>query len=358
MKLIRRYIAKQLGNATFFSLLALLGLYTFFNIITEVSKIGEGSYTTLTMFAYVSLLLPGQAYQLMPLAVLIGGMIAMTGLASHSEYTVIRTSGISTKQIAWLLTRFGLFFALLTLLLGEVVAPYTEQKAEKLRLNAINAQISQQDYRSGIWIKDNNHLINIAEMLPDNTLRNIRAYKYNDQHELSQSIAAESATYIENGKWLIKNVKVTDIEENKTHAQTLESVEWKSVIKPEILDVLLVVPEQMSAINLITYIRHLNENKQETQRYDIALWSKFFYPLACVSMALVALAFTPQQRRQGQLGTRLFFGICLGVGFHFINRFFAHLGLLYAWNPTLSATLPTALFLIGGLWVIKRQEKR
>lgn len=358
MKLIRRYIASQLNRATWFSLFALLGLYTFFNIIAEASNIGEDSYTVSTLLGYICLLLPGHAYELMPLAVLIGGMIAMTSLASHSEYTIIRTSGISTQQIAWMLIRFGIIFASISLLLGEIVAPVSEQKAEKLRLNAINAQISRQDYRSGIWIKDHNHLINIAEMLPDNTLRNIRAYKYNDKHELSQSIAAEKATYISNGKWQVQNVRITNIAKNRTQAKTIASMEWETVIAPKILDVLLVVPEQMSAVSLITYIRHLKANKQDTQRYDIALWGKFFYPLACVSMALVALAFTPQQRREGQLGTRLFLGICLGIGFHFINRFFSHLGLLYAWNPTLSATLPTALFLIGGLWVIKTQEKK
>jgi lipopolysaccharide export LptBFGC system permease protein LptF len=59
-------------------------------------------------------------------------------------------------------------------------------------------------------------------------------------------------------------------------------------------------------MNLIKYIEHLSANKQQTQRYDIALWSKLFYPLACVSMALVALAFSPQQRRHGQLGVRCF----------------------------------------------------
>ena len=75
-------------------------------------------------------------------------------------------------------------------------------------------------------------------------------------------------------------------------------------------------------------------------------------------MALVALAFTPQQRRHGQLGIRLFAGICLGVAFHFVNRLFGHLGLLYDWNPILSATLPTLLFLIAGVAIIARQEER
>jgi lipopolysaccharide export system permease protein len=75
-------------------------------------------------------------------------------------------------------------------------------------------------------------------------------------------------------------------------------------------------------------------------------------------MAMIALAFTPKQRRQGQLGIRLFGGICLGVAFHFINRLFGYLGLLHEWNPILSATLPTLLFFLAGVLLIAKQETR
>jgi lipopolysaccharide export system permease protein len=63
------------------------------------------------MLGYIALQAPGHAYELMPLAVLIGGMVAMTQLASSSEYTVIRTCGITLGQIARTLLLFGLGFA-------------------------------------------------------------------------------------------------------------------------------------------------------------------------------------------------------------------------------------------------------
>ena len=42
------------------------------------------------------------------------------------------------------------------------------------------------------------------------------------------------------------------------------SLAWKSIVEPEILSVLLVVPEQMSATALLTYLEHLRSNKQQT----------------------------------------------------------------------------------------------
>ena len=357
MKIISRYLISQLTTATVFALICLLGLYGFFDIVAELPKVGNGNYTVLTMLLYVLMQAPSHAYELMPLAVLIGCMSAMSQLASHSEYTIIRTSGISLVQIAGMLLCFGLTFALITMLLGEYVSPYLETKAQRMRLEATRSVVAH-DFRSGIWLKDDNHLINVREMLPDNTLQDIRIYTYDNDYRLTQSRFAGKGTYEGKGEWLLNDVRDTDLTNDRTYARQYKQLRWKSIIEPNILRVLLVEPEQMSAKSLITYVHHLANNHQKTQRFEIALWGKLFYPLACVSMALIALAFVPRQRRHGQLGRNLFFGICLGIGFHFVNRLFGFLSLRYDWNPPLSAMLPTVLLLIAGLLIIMRQEKR
>lgn len=358
MKLIYRYIISALTQSTLFTLAALLGLYGFFDIIHEVPDLNHGNYTITKMLSYIALQAPGHAYELMPLAVLIGGMVAMTQLASSSEYTVIRTCGITLGQIARTLLLFGLGFALLTTALGEFISPYSLQQAERMKLSAMRSMVAQ-EFRSGIWVKDNNNFINVHEMLPDTTLLGVRIYTYDDNYQLITTRYAERGNYQRAAHvWQLHNVVETRLFPDHVESKSVALAQWTSIVEPDILNVLLVVPEQMSAMNLIKYIEHLSANKQQTQRYDIALWSKLFYPLACVSMALVALAFTPQQRRHGQLGVRLFSGICLGVGFHFINRLFGHLGLLYSWNPIISATVPTLMFLFAGIAIILKQERR
>lgn len=358
MRLITRYMLSQLVSATLYTLLALLALYGFFDIIQEMPRVGQNNYDMTAMLNYVLLLAPGHTYELLPLAVLIGVLVAMTQLVTHSEYTVIRTSGIALMQIASLLFGFGLVCAVLTLFLGEFGAPMAQQKAEQLKLSATRSLVAQ-EFHSGIWVKDNSNFINVREMLPDSTLLGIHVYTYDQHYRLIRTSQAERGNYDPASKsWTLRNIQETDFTENHIETRHLDRLDWKSVIEPGILNVLLVVPEQMSALNLMTYIQHLRDNQQNTQRYEIAMWGKLFYPLACISMALVALAFTPKQRRHGQLGLRLFAGICIGVAFHFINRLFGYLGLLHDWNPALTATLPTLLFLLAGIILIIRQETR
>jgi lipopolysaccharide export system permease protein len=122
--------------------------------------------------------------------------------------------------------------------------------------------------------------------------------------------------------------------------------------------VLLVRPERMSAWNLYSYSQHLKENRQKALRYEIALWSKIMYPLAVLVMMLLALPFSHFQRRQGGVGAKVFAGIMLGLAFYFLNRLFAHLGLLNDWPAVLSAIVPTLIFLGVALTMMWWQERR
>ena len=119
MKLLTRYLIRQLCSMTLYALLALLALYSFFDIISEVGDIGQGSYNGAKMMQYVLMQMPAHAYELLPLAVLIGGLIALSQLASGSELTVMKASGMSTKKLIAVLLQFGLIFAVATALLGE-----------------------------------------------------------------------------------------------------------------------------------------------------------------------------------------------------------------------------------------------
>jgi lipopolysaccharide export system permease protein len=124
------------------------------------------------------------------------------------------------------------------------------------------------------------------------------------------------------------------------------------------LNVLLVLPEKMSAWNLYSFIQHLHRNGQKSTRYQVALWSKLIYPLACLVMVVLALPFGFLQQRAGGISAKIFSGILLGVVYQIMNRVFVHLGVLNDWSPLFSAIGPTILFLFAGLGMLHYVEKR
>ncbi|MDO4640525.1 MAG: LPS export ABC transporter permease LptG [Neisseria sp.] len=356
MKLINRYLIKQLTVMSAYALLALLALYSFFDIINEIGDMGKGSYGGMKMMQYVILQIPAHAYELMPLAVLIGGLIALSQLAANSELTVIKTSGMSTRNLLTILLQFGLIFALVTILLGEFAAPGASQYAENMKNTATSGKISTGS--QGLWVKERNDIINVGEMLPDRTLRNIKIYRHNDQFRLTESLQAESARIDNDGTWTLHNIQRSLIGSDSVRTATAAEEKWQSGLKSSLLNVLLADPAKMSLSSLTTYINHLKSNSQQIQSYQIEWWRKLMYPVAAAVMALVAFAFTPQSTRNGNMGLKLFGGICLGLAFHFAGRLFGFTSELYGVPPFLAAILPTAIFATWAVYLIRKQEKR
>jgi lipopolysaccharide export system permease protein len=150
----------------------------------------------------------------------------------------------------------------------------------------------------------------------------------------------------------------TVFERDRTRVERVEQSYWTSVLSPAILNVLLVDPEQRSARDLFAYVQHLQENRQQSNRYEIALWTKFTYPLAVVVMMVLALPFAHLQRRTGGIGGKIFAGIMLGLGFHLANRLTGYMGLIYEWPVSVSALLPGVFFLLLAFAMISLLERR
>lgn len=356
MKIVGRYLQQEIIAHILVIMLALISMFSFFDLIQELDSIGKGSYGMGTALLFVLLSAPGHVYEVVPVAVLIGTLYALAQFARHSELVVLRVSGISMSSLGLVLLRVGVVFAILTFLVGELISPLSEKTAQRMRIKATDSVVAT-DFRSGLWVKDGNSFVNIEDVLPDAGLLNIHIYEFDPEFHLRIVSNARSGTF-EGGLWDLKEVTQTSFSNNKITSQTFSKASWQSVIRPELLNVLLVVPEKMSAWNLYFYIRHLSDNHQKTTRHQIALWSKMVYPLASIVMVILALPFGFLQQRAGGLSAKLFAGIMLGITYQVLNRLFIHIGLLNDWAPPISATIPTLLFLATGLGMLVWMERR
>jgi len=215
-----------------------------------------------------------------------------------------------------------------------------------------------QEFRSGLWVKDGPNFVNVAEMLPDTTLLNIKIYEFDPDFHLRTISSAAQGHFRQGNLWQLNDVVQTHFEGGHVTVTRFPDKSWESALNPGLLSVLLVVPEQMSVWNLYRYVEHLRENKQNSARYEIALWGKLTYPFAAMVLILLALPFAYHHSRAGGVGAKVFIGIMLGLGFHLINRLFAHLGLLNGWPPLFSAIFPTLLFLLVAVGLMRWVERR
>jgi lipopolysaccharide export system permease protein len=352
-----RYMAREIFAAVGFVLLGFLGLFLFFDLIAELRDLGKGEYHLRQVFAFVLLSAPARAYELMPLAVLIGTLYVLAHLASNSEFTVMRGAGMSPGQASWMLFRTGIVFAVATFVVGEWIAPAAEATAQQVRLRAMISVIGQ-DLRSGLWFKDERSFINVREARDARHLQGIRIYEFDSAYRLQSITSAARGDYRDQGVWRLSEVVQTRFAAEGPRTTRQPAWDWRSAVNPDLLNVLIVVPERMSAWDLYRYVQHLGANRQQTERYEIALWKKLFFPLAALVMMALALPFAYLHARAGMVGLKVFSGIMLGIFFYMLNSLFSHIGLLQNWPPFAAAALPSAAFLLAAvlmMWAVERR---
>jgi len=358
MRLLTRYLAREIYASIALVFAALLMLFSFLDLIHELSVMGRGDYHLGYVLLFVLLTVPSHIYDLFPVAILIGTIFALVQMAANSELVVYRSSGASLRQMVGALFRIGLPLVLLSYLCGELLAPTSERLAQSLRLKAQNAEVTLKEFRSGVWVKDERSFVNVKNVLPDTSLLNISIYEFDDSYHLRAITAAKRAIFVEENRWQLEEVTRTHFNKQGTAVSNLANLEWRSVLNPDILSVLLVVPEQMSAWNLYQYVQHLRDNHQKTARFEIAMWNKLIYPFAVLVMMLLALPFAAHHRREGGISAKIFAGIVLGLSFHFIGRLFASLGALNEWHSLPSAMAMPMLFLLLAAMMLWLTERR
>jgi len=357
-QVLTRYLAREILGATAMMLVAFLGLFGFFDFINELDAIGEDGYQLHHALIYVAMILPGRVYELLPVAVLIGTLYALTTLARHSEITVMRASGLSTARMLRTLASIGVIFVVMIFVFGEYIAPPAERAAQQWRLTATKSAVSNQ-LRSGLWVKDGPRFVNVRTVLPDRSMENVRIFEFDERHVLLSISEAASGSYAaaEQG-WRLERVQQTRFFGDRTEVVELPELQWRSDLTPEVLSVLMVVPERMSVTTLFAYVNHLRENRQNADRYEIALWKKIVYPFAALVMMALALPFAFQHDRMGGVSMKVFLGVMLGVGFHLLNGLFSSLGVINSWHPALAALTPSLLFLAAAAVMLFWVERR
>ncbi len=386
MSVLQKYFAREVVRSVVFVLIAFLALFAFFDLINELPNVGRGAYRLHHAFAFVLLGMPGYTYELMPIAALIGTIYALAQFAARSEFTIMRVSSMSTAMVGSMLAKIGILFAVATFIFGEFITPYSTEFASRLKLQAQGAALSQ-EFRSGLWAKDvirsegvkgdviGSRFVNARQMQPDGTMLGVRLYEFDRDFRLTALINAARADYRGANRWNLTKVNETRFTRTSgavggavaaaalagaSEAMTTVTLERRDLISeitPEILSVLFSDPDRMSAVDLHAYTRHLAENNQHTERYEIAFWKKIIYPFAVFVMMALALPFAYLQTRSGGVSLKIFIGIMIGVSFQLLNSLFSHLGLLNTWPPFATAILPSAFFLVLAIGALRWVER-
>ena len=368
MKTVRRLLHGEIITAVTFVAVGFLALFMFFDLVDELQSVARHAaqgYPLQQALLYIAFKIPEHLYQLLPLSVLIGSIFVMARLAQSSEYTILRTGGLDPLRALSTLLRLGLVFVATTFLIGDYLAPWADRQA--IQIKAIyqgHLTLGQ----TGAWLKENQDgrrfAVNVRSFDGIEHMRQIRIHEFNDQGQLLGITTAESAD-IQSDTWALQGVVKKSIYPDKASGSLkLESIPlknqtWKTEISADMVAAALLTPDRMRTWELFKYMRHLSNNKQNSQRYEIEFWRKVFYPLSCLVMLVLALPFAYLHFRSGQIAGHVFGGVLAGISFSLLNNVFRFVGDLQNWEPWLTSAAPSLIYsaisLAAFWWMVLRR---
>lgn len=379
MKVLTRHVAKEVLIATLFVLVALVALIAFFDLVSQARNIGNRYSISMALFLTM-LKLPSRLYEVMPIAALLGAVYTMSRLAANSEFTIMRVAGLSPFRLAGMMTVPALILIAMTYCLGEWLTPAADMMRNDMDNILFNRKLSARGYSSGVWVKDNVkeqqnagqatvRFVNVHNLIAGEHSRTgaWRVFEFDKDGSLIRVLHAPEASYISGRGWHLKDAKVETLPKithdetpmvEKSSARKDVDLMLPSEMRPEILGVLTIKPERRGISDLWQYIAHLKETKQTSDRYQVALWSKVFYPLAIFVMLAVAMPFAYLNTRSGGVSIKIFAGLMIGISFYALNNIFSFLGVLNTWHPMVVAVVPTSVMLICAavaLWLLERR---
>lgn len=350
--ILNQYLMRTILTSTALVLVVLLALAGLFDFIAELDDT-QGSYQTPQAILYAVLRLPNLAFQMLPVAALIGSLLGLGALAGSSEIVVMRSAGLSVVQLSGMVALSGLVMLVMTGLIGEYIGPPLDLYARNMRMEALR---EKGDDRLGnaTWVKDGPVYLHLERVNSEFEFGSIYLYRFDEDDRLSSIAKAENSGIDDDDNWILENLRETKFKDDGVQVAessvTVESFE----VNAELLGSSLAKPLSLSARGLLVYIDYLKRNSLDASRYESELWYRVSRTLAVLIMPILALAFVFGSLRAGGAGGRLMIGVIVGLAYYLASETLANTGQVFNLNPVLVNWLPSAALLLVTIVALAR----
>jgi lipopolysaccharide export system permease protein len=355
-----QYIAKHFLFSILLALLGLATITTLIDIVELIRRASSKEAVSLGMILeLVALRMPFLSEKLMPYAVLIGSMMALTRLTRTHELIVARSAGISVWQflspaLAVVMT-LGVFMTTVFNPLSSALLMRYERLEGKY-LSGVPSLLSLSS--SGLWLRQIEHgMGNVGEHIiytmrvSQSTMEfsNVIVFTFDKQQKFIERLDA-SAALLEEGE--LHLFDVTRSLPGKP-PQSLLEVKLPTTLTLSHIQDSFASPETMSFWQLPSFVNMLEDAGFSALRHRLYWHSLLAIPFLMVGTVFVAAVFSLRLPRRGKVGILVVAGIVSGFILHFFTDVIFAFGsagtlpvMLAAWTPSIVVIMIGAALLL------------
>ena len=360
------YVARRFAAMALLMVLSLSALVALFDLIELLRRAATRPEANFALVAQIAALrVPYVAMQILPFAVLLGGIIAFWRLTRFSELIVARAAGIS----AW---GFLAGPVLVALLLGlgasTALSPLSSamlaraERLDQLYLRNVGGITALAGGR--LWLRQadeglqpqgvaiiSGRPVATRELRSGEALRlsEVTIWRLSADDRPLARIEAASAL-LQPGRWRFEGAVVFGAERVASAPQSLD---FPTELTPERIENSFATPDTLSLWALPEFIKILEDAGFSAIRHRLHFQSLLALPLLAIAMALLAAGFSMRSARRGGVARMIAGGISAGFALFVLDKITGEFGeagtlpvVLAAWAPAGAGFLLAAALLL------------
>ena len=360
------YVARRFAGMALLMVLALSMLVALFDLIELLRRAATRPEANFALVSQIAALrVPYVAMQILPFAVLLGGIIAFWRLTRFSELVVARAAGIS----AW---GFLAGPVLVALMLGlgasTALSPLSSamlaraERLDQLYLRNVGGITALAGGR--LWLRQADEGLQpqgvaiisgrpmaTRELRPGEALRlaEVTIWRLSADDRPLARIEAASAL-LQPGRWRFEGAVVFGAERV---AGAPQSLDFPTELTPERSENSFATPDTLSLWALPEFIKILEDAGFSAIRHRLHFQSLLALPLLAIAMALLAAGFSMRSARRGGVARMIAGGVSAGFALFVLDKITGEFGeagtlpvILAAWAPAGAGFLLAAALLL------------
>jgi len=359
------YVARVFSSHMVGMLAALTGLVALFDLIELLRRATSRPEATFAIVAQIAALrLPWAMMQILPFAVLLGGILAFWRLTRSSELIVARASGLSAWQFLAGPTLCAVALGCFAVAVVTPVSAAMRARAEALDSSfikigggplALNGgqlwlrQADQQIDPQGVALLHANRVVVRAGTLAAD---GITIFRLDANGRLLERIEAR-AGMLQPGHWILADARTIVPGRQPTPARDMALPTNMTVDRVQNS---FAPPDTLSVWALPGFIALLDRSGFSSIRHRLHFHSLLAMPLLAGTMALLAAGFSMRPARRGGVAQMIGSGIAAGFALFVISKVAEEFGQTGTLPPALAAWAPIAAGLLFSVSLLLHLE--
>lgn len=340
MKILHRYILGLLIKNFLIGLGMFVFLFLMVDFFDRLDNVLAENASLITALSYFMYKIPLMVNLMLPVALIFSTLFTFGLLSKSSEITAMRAGGLTITWLAKPLMGFGLLLSLVSLLLGEVVVPFTERRQKEL----YNIDIRQKDKRGGynqtdFWWREGPNFY-AADLFDSrtNTLQNLSHLEVDENWRIIRRTDAKEVDWIDPiVGWGMRDVTRMHFDTSPLSVEKLRSLPLPVREKPSDFYEFRSDATTMSYRELRRFIKDQRRNGISTTQYLPEMHSKLAFPFVIFITGLVVLPFTLKPARSGSMAFSSLSAIFIAFMYYAVDSFSISMGIAELLPPALAA---------------------